>query len=104
VKIHVDMNLCQSHGECVAIAPDVFVLAPIPTLGRGCTRLHADHGVRLALGAGMHALRGGAGEAVEEVELQDGTQIEAGCVLVALGTVPNVKSLASSGLCSTVAS
>lgn len=26
MKIHVDMNLCQSHGECVAIAPDVFVL------------------------------------------------------------------------------
>jgi ferredoxin len=26
VKVHVDMNLCQSHGECVSIAPDVFEL------------------------------------------------------------------------------
>ena len=25
-KIHVDMNLCQSHGECVFAAPDVFEL------------------------------------------------------------------------------
>lgn len=26
IKVHVDMNLCQSHGECVAAAPDVFEL------------------------------------------------------------------------------
>lgn len=26
MKVHVDMNLCQSHGECVAVAPDVFDL------------------------------------------------------------------------------
>ena len=26
MKVHVDMNLCQSHGECVAPAPDVFEL------------------------------------------------------------------------------
>lgn len=26
MKVHVDMNLCQSHGECVAVAPDVFEL------------------------------------------------------------------------------
>ncbi len=25
-KVHVDMNLCQSHGECVAAAPDIFEL------------------------------------------------------------------------------
>jgi ferredoxin len=25
-KVHVDMNLCQSHGECVFPAPDVFEL------------------------------------------------------------------------------
>ena len=25
-KVHVDMNLCQSHGECVYVAPDVFEL------------------------------------------------------------------------------
>ena len=26
IKVHVDMNLCQSHGECVFAAPDVFEL------------------------------------------------------------------------------
>jgi ferredoxin len=26
MKVHVDMNLCQSHGECVFAAPDVFEL------------------------------------------------------------------------------
>ena len=26
MKVHVDMNLCQSHGECVAVAPEVFSL------------------------------------------------------------------------------
>ena len=25
-RVHVDMNLCQSHGECVYVAPDVFEL------------------------------------------------------------------------------
>jgi ferredoxin len=26
MKVHVDMNLCQSHGECVFVAPDIFDL------------------------------------------------------------------------------
>jgi ferredoxin len=26
MKVLVDMNLCQSHGECVNVAPDVFEL------------------------------------------------------------------------------
>ncbi len=26
MKVHVDMNLCQSHGECAIVAPDVFHL------------------------------------------------------------------------------
>ena len=26
MKVRVDMNLCQSHGECVCPAPDVFEL------------------------------------------------------------------------------
>jgi ferredoxin len=25
-RVHVDMNLCQSHGECVYVAPDIFEL------------------------------------------------------------------------------
>ena len=26
MKVHVDMELCQSHGECAFAAPDVFEL------------------------------------------------------------------------------
>jgi ferredoxin len=26
MKVHVDMNLCQSHGECAFVAPEVFEL------------------------------------------------------------------------------
>lgn len=26
IRVQVDMNLCQSHGECVYAAPDVFEL------------------------------------------------------------------------------
>ena len=26
IKVHVDMDRCQSHGECVFEAPDVFEL------------------------------------------------------------------------------
>jgi ferredoxin len=26
LRVNVDMNLCQSHGECVTVAPDVFQL------------------------------------------------------------------------------
>ncbi len=26
IKVNIDLNLCQSHGECVAIAPDLFQL------------------------------------------------------------------------------
>lgn len=26
MKVHVDMNLCQSHGACMDPAPDVFQL------------------------------------------------------------------------------
>jgi ferredoxin len=26
MKVHVDMNLCQSHGDCAAVAPEVFEL------------------------------------------------------------------------------
>ena len=25
-KVHVDMNLCQSHGECTYVAPGIFEL------------------------------------------------------------------------------
>jgi ferredoxin len=25
-KVHVDMNLCQSHGECAYVAPEIFEL------------------------------------------------------------------------------
>ena len=35
MKVHVDMNLCQSHGECAVVAPDVFQLGDDDLLRRG---------------------------------------------------------------------
>ena len=35
MKVHVDMNLCQAHGECVFAAPDVFELHDDDTLTGG---------------------------------------------------------------------
>lgn len=26
MKVNIDLNLCQSNGECVAVAPDIFQL------------------------------------------------------------------------------
>jgi len=66
------------------------------TLGGVCLRLHQAHGVRTRFGVAVKALLGAA--AVEGVELEDGTLIEADCVVVGVGVTPNVEWLADSGL------
>jgi 3-phenylpropionate/trans-cinnamate dioxygenase ferredoxin reductase subunit len=97
---------CEVAASARALGVEVTLIdvlsAPMPALGSAlgarCAQLHADHGVRLVLGVGVRALRGGASGEVEEVELEDGRRIQAGCVLVALGALPNVDWLAGSGL------
>lgn len=65
-------------------------------LGGVCLRLHQAHGVRTRFGVAVKALLGAT--AVEAVELDDGTVVEADCVVVGAGVTPNVEWLAHSGL------
>jgi NADPH-dependent 2,4-dienoyl-CoA reductase/sulfur reductase-like enzyme len=65
-------------------------------LGGVCLRLHHAHGVRTRFGVAVKALLGAT--VVEGVELEDGTVVEADCVVVGVGVTPNVEWLADSGL------
>jgi NADPH-dependent 2,4-dienoyl-CoA reductase/sulfur reductase-like enzyme len=84
----VDVTLCD-------VAP-----LPMPALGdlvgERTARLQREHGVDLRLGQGITALVGDG--RVEAVELADGTRLDADVVLVALGAIPNLEWLDSSGL------
>ncbi|HLJ02603.1 MAG TPA: FAD-dependent oxidoreductase [Solirubrobacteraceae bacterium] len=61
-------------------------------LGARCARLHEEHGVDLRLGTGVSRLD------LPQVELTDGTKLEADVVLMALGAIPNTEWLRDSGL------
>ncbi len=65
-------------------------------LGRACLRLHESHGVHPLFGAAVDAIVGST--SVEGVRLRDGRVIEADCVIVGVGAVPNVEWLRGSGL------
>ena len=86
----IDVTLCD-------VAP-----LPMPALGglvgERTAQMHRDHGVNLRLGQGITALIGDGHGRVAGVELADGTRIDADVVLVALGAIPNIEWLATSGL------
>jgi len=67
-----------------------------PEVGRRAVDLHEAHGVVLHLGARVAGFTGS--ERVEAVLLEDGTEIPAGLVLVAVGAAPNSEWLEGSGL------
>jgi 3-phenylpropionate/trans-cinnamate dioxygenase ferredoxin reductase subunit len=52
-------------------------------------QLHAEHGVDLRLGRGVHAVRGTA--QAEAVELDDGTTVPADVVVVGVGVTPRTQ-------------
>ncbi len=75
---------------------DVVLIDPAPAplhallgddLGRVFSRLHADHGVELRLGATIRRLIGQDG--VEAVELSDGSREVADVVVIGIGAEPN---------------
>ncbi|MEU6371575.1 FAD-dependent oxidoreductase [Streptomyces sp. NPDC046909] len=85
---------------------DVTVVDPLPTpmvrqfgttIGELIADRHRDQGVRLRTGVGVTDLLGSDGR-VTGVQLDDGTVQPADCVLVAIGAVPAVGWLSSSGL------
>ncbi len=79
----------------VDIAPQPML--PLgPELGARCARLHEQHGVALRCGVGIEAILGDG--AVRGVALDDGSELPADVVLLALGAQPNVEWLAGSGL------
>jgi NADPH-dependent 2,4-dienoyl-CoA reductase/sulfur reductase-like enzyme len=92
----------------VDVAP--HPLLPLgPLLGERCARLHRDNGVELKLATGVKGFRGrsaqgggavegAAADRVAAVELEDGSEVEADVVVVALGALPNTEWLAGSGL------
>ena len=88
----------QMGAEVVLIDP-----APVPlhrvvgdVIGDVFGRLHADNGVRLRLGVGVHALRGSS--RVSEVVLDDGTTEAADVVVVGIGVTPRTEVAERAGL------
>lgn len=84
---------------------EVVLIDPAPTplhglfgddLGGVFRQLHADNGVHLRLGTGVHALLGR--DAVEAVELDNGEREAADVVVVGIGVEPQVELAASAGL------
>lgn len=78
----------------VLAAPLERVLGP--EVGALYARLHAEHGVRLRMGVGVEALRGGA--SVEEVALGDGSVLPAEVVVIGVGVAPRVGLARDAGL------
>lgn len=68
-----------------------------PAIGAAVAELHRANGVVLRLGAGVDRLRDEDGR-VTAVVLADSTELPADCVLVAIGSVPAVDWLRTSGL------
>lgn len=67
-----------------------------PEIGARCSRLHQDHGVDVRCGTSIGAVLGD--EHVRGVQLNDGSELPADLVLLALGAQPNTEWLQGSGL------
>lgn len=88
-----------------AMGLDVDVLVPVPgpeipptagLLMDFCRQLHADHGVRIRLGATVRALDGSAVQ--PSVLLEDGTRMHADVLVSALGTESETRVALDAGL------
>ena len=69
-----------------------------PEVAAAVTALHERNGVRLRSGARVGALVGSGGGRAEGVRLQDGTELPADLVLLAIGVRPAVEWLQGSGV------
>jgi len=91
-------SLRQLGREVTLVGPDTAPLVRVlgPEVGGVYRDLHADHGVRLALGTRVAALRGHG--RVEAVVTSDGRTIEGDLVLVGAGAVPRTELAEAAGL------
>ena len=65
-------------------------------MGKVCAEVHRDHGVDLRTGVGVERISGA--ERVQQVELSDGSAVDADVVVVGIGVIPNTEWLEGSGL------
>jgi 3-phenylpropionate/trans-cinnamate dioxygenase ferredoxin reductase component len=91
-------SLRQLGREVTLIGPDPAPLARVlgPEIGSVYRDLHADHGVRLALGTRVAGLRGDG--RVEAVITNDGRSIDCDLVLIGAGAVPRTELAEAAGL------
>ena len=87
----VAASLRQLGRDVTLLGPDAAPLANLlgPEIGGVYRDLHAEHGVRLALGRRVEAFRGH--DRVEAVVTDDGTSIACDLVLVGAGAVPRTE-------------
>ena len=85
---------------------DVTLVDPLPvpmarqlgeTVGKMLEELHRDNGVRVLMDTGVAEMLGSDGHVIG-VRLSDGSVLDAGCVLVAIGATPVTDWLRDSGL------
>jgi 3-phenylpropionate/trans-cinnamate dioxygenase ferredoxin reductase component len=91
-------SIRQLGRDVTLIGPDTAPLARVlgPEIAAVYRDLHADHGVRLALGTRVAGFRGHA--CVEAVLTDDGDIIEADLVLVGAGAAPRTELAEAAGL------
>ena len=91
-------SLRQLGRAVTLVGPDTAPLVRVlgPEVGGVYRDLHADHGVRLALGTRVAAFRGHG--RVEAVVTSDGRTIEGDLVLVGAGAVPRTELAEAAGL------
>jgi 3-phenylpropionate/trans-cinnamate dioxygenase ferredoxin reductase component len=91
-------SLRQLGRDVTLIGPDTAPLAPVlgPEIGCVYRDLHADHGVRLALGTRVAGFRGHG--RVEAVLTDDGRTIEGDLVLVGTGAAARTELAEAAGL------
>ena len=91
-------SLRQLGRDVTLIGPDTVPLARVlgPEIGGVYRDLHADHGVRLALGTRVAAFRGHG--RVEAVVIDEGRTVEGDLVLVGAGAAPRTELAEAAGL------
>jgi NADPH-dependent 2,4-dienoyl-CoA reductase/sulfur reductase-like enzyme len=92
---------CRGLGARVTVVEALaqpLVRALGPEMGAACGALHLDHDVDLRTGVGVTALRSDGSAAVQGVELDDGTVLDADLVVIGIGVVPTTAWLDGSGL------